>query len=628
MPASVLLRDRPAAPRSSSVKALAGVIAMAWRSHPVVFAIRLALTVVAGLVPVAAAWLLRTILDTVTGPHPQAELVPLIVALAVAGGLAGVLPNVSQYLSARSGRAFQRHATLELFTAVGRLTGLRRLEDPGFQNQVSMAQQAGRSGPGMILSNGVGIVSSALTLAGFLVTLAVLSPVLAGIVVAATVPEVIAELGIARRRAELVAGLSHAERRQVFYADLLSSHAAAKEIRLFGLGSFFRGRMLAELRAAQRENERMDRRELGVYTLLGTLSALVTGGGLWWAISAAAGGSLTVGDVSLLVSALLAVSSGLAMIINNTAMTYQAVLMFRAYQEVVCAEPDLAVPADPVAAPALRHGIEFDDVWFRYGPDQPWVLRGVSLFIPPGEAVALVGHNGAGKSTVVKLLCRFYDPDRGRILWDGTDMRDFDPGELRNRMSLVFQDYMTYELSAAENIAVGDLSLAGDAAALAAAAAKAGMHDTLAALPKGYQTLLTRTFFDLADKENPETGVLLSGGQWQRLALARAFLRGGRDLAILDEPSSGLDAEAEHEIHSALRARRRGHATVLISHRLNAVRDADHIVVLVDGVVAEQGDHATLMARRGTYARLFALQAKGFAADATPAAQGEGNGHG
>jgi ATP-binding cassette subfamily B protein len=592
---------------------------MAWRSHPAVFATRLALTAVAGLVPVAAAWLLRTILDTLASPHPRAGLVPLIVALAVTGGLSGVLPNVSQYLSARSGRAFQRHATIELFTAVARMAGLRRLEDPGFQNQVSIAQQAGRSGPGMIMSNGAGIVSSALTLAGFLIALTVLSPLLAGIVVAATIPEMIAEMGIARRRAALVAGLSHAERRQSFYADLLSSHAAAKELRLFGLAPFFRRRMLAELRTVHRVSEQVDRRELGIYTMLGMLSAVVTGGGLWWAISAAAGGGLTVGDVSLLVSALLAVSSGLAMIINNTAMTYQALLMFRAYQEVVHAGPDLAVPAAPVPVPVLRHGIEFDDVWFRYGPDQPWVLRGVSLFLPPGEAVALVGHNGAGKSTVVKLLCRFYDPDRGRILWDGTDLRDFDPGRLRERISAVFQDYMTYELSAAENIAVGDLRRAGDAAALAGAAGRAGIHAALAALPKGYGTLLTRMFFDLTDMENPDTGVLLSGGQWQRLALARAFLRGDRDLVVLDEPSSGLDAEAEHDIHTSLRAHRRGHATLLISHRLNAVRDADHIVVLVDGVVAEPGDHPALMGCGGTYARLFTLQARGFSTEAAPA---------
>jgi ATP-binding cassette subfamily B protein len=594
---------------------------MAWRAHRAVFLLRLALTAVTGLIPVAAAWLLRAILDDLASHDPGTDLMPLILAMAVAGGVGGVLPNLTQYLSARSARAFQRHASLELFTSVTRLAGLRTLEDPGFQNELSMAQQAGRSGPGTILGNGIGIASSGLTLAGFLITLIVLSPLLAGIVVLATIPEMLAELGIARRRANLVAGLSHAERRQYFYADLLSSHAAAKEIRLFGLGPFFRNRMLDELRTIHRENERVDRRELVIYSLLGTLTAVVTGLALWWAVSQAARGALTVGDVSLLVAALLAVSSGLAMIINNTAMTYQAVLSFRAYQQVVNREPDLAVPAAPAPAHALRHGIELDHVWFRYGPDQPWALRGVSLFIAPGESVALVGHNGAGKSTIVKLLCRFYDPDRGRILWDGVDLRDFDPAELRHRVSVVFQDYMTYELSAAENIAAGDLGRAGDTGALVAAAERARVHDTLAALPKGYDTLLTRTFFDLADKENPETGVLLSGGQWQRLALARAFLRGDRDLIILDEPSSGLDAEAEHEIHHSLRARGRGHATLLVSHRLNAVREADHIVVLVDGLVTEQGTHDALMARRGTYARLFSLQAKGFATEAVTGPQ-------
>ncbi len=196
------------------------------------------------------------------------------------------------------------------------------------------------------------------------------------------------------------------------------------------------------------------------------------------------------------------------------------------------------------------------------------------------------------------------------------DLRDIDPAALRDRISAVFQDYMAYELSARENIAVGDLGLAAADEALAAAAKQAGIHDALSALPRGYDTLLTRTYLDLADKENPQTGVLLSGGQWQRVALARALLRGGRDLVILDEPSSGLDAEAEYEIHSGLRAHRDGRTSILISHRMNTVRDADNIVVLADGTVAEQGDQGTLMAYGGTYSRLFSLQARGFAANA------------
>jgi ATP-binding cassette subfamily B protein len=246
------------------------------------------------------------------------------------------------------------------------------------------------------------------------------------------------------------------------------------------------------------------------------------------------------------------------------------------------------------------------------------VLRGISLFIPRGQRLALVGLNGAGKSTLVKLLCRFYDPDRGRIRWDGTDLRDFDVAELRERISGVFQDFMRYELSASENIAVGELERAGQQQLLTAAAGRAGIHDVITALPEGYRTLLTCNYFDLADKEDPRTGVLLSGGQWQRLALARAFLRGSRDLMILDEPSSGLDAQAEHEIHDQLRAHSDDSTVILISHRLSAARSADRIVVLADGQVAEQGSHDALMAAAGRYARLFALQARGFT-DGVPA---------
>jgi ATP-binding cassette, subfamily B, bacterial len=317
-------------------------------------------------------------------------------------------------------------------------------------------------------------------------------------------------------------------------------------------------------------------------------------------------------------AALGAAGSSLSTIVSNAATAYQAVLTFRCYTDIVAEGPDLALSADPAPALPLRRGIEFDDVWFRYGPDRPWALRGVSFFVPCGQGLALVGRNGAGKSTLVKLMCRFYDPDRGRILWDGVDVRDMDLAGLRDRISAVFQDYMSYELSARENIAVGDLSLAEQDDSLAAAAGLAGIHDVLAGLPKGYDTLLTRTYYDLEDMQDPRIGVLLSGGQWQRVALARSFLRGGRDLVILDEPSSGLDAEAEHEIHSGLRAHRAERTTMLISHRLNAVRDADNIVVLVGGEVAEQGDHDALMARGGTYARLFSLQAQGFSD--TPAA--------
>jgi ATP-binding cassette subfamily B protein len=262
--------------------------------------------------------------------------------------------------------------------------------------------------------------------------------------------------------------------------------------------------------------------------------------------------------------------------------------------------------------PVLKRGIEFRDVWFRYGTEQPWVLAGLDLTIRHGSATALVGLNGAGKSTVVKLLCRLYDPDRGAILFDGVDLRDVAIEELRERIGAVFQDYMEYELTAAENVAVGDLSARDDPDRLVAAASRAGIHEKLAALPAGYDTMLSRTFMTESDAAEDLPGVLLSGGQWQRVALARAFLREGRDLLILDEPSAGLDAQAEHEIHTRLRAHRRNRTSLLISHRLGTIRDADRILVLAGGRLVEDGTHAALIAAGGEYARLFALQADGY----------------
>jgi len=537
---------------------LRAALRMAWQAHRTALAGWLAVMLIAGIAPVAAAWLMRSILDTLAYGSRHAVLALLVLALAVAGGAQAVLPYVGEYLSAQSGRAVQRHASMTLFAAVGRLCGLRRLEDPGYRDNLNMAQQVGQSGPGQILSNLASMTQAAVTLGGFGVTLLVLNPLMAVILVAATVPAIFVELGLARKRAMIMRGMSHAERRQFFYADLLSNYAAATEIRLFRLAPFFLRRMLDELTAIQRAGQRVDRRSLAGYTLLAGLSAVIAGTGLWWAVSAAAAGRLTIGDVT-------------------------------------------------VFATAISHA------WFRYGPDQPWVLRGFSLFIPRGQTIALVGLNGAGKSTLIKLLCRFYDPDRGQIRWDGRDVRDFDVSELRERISAVFQDFMRYELTAGENIAVGALSYADQPAKLAAAAARAGVQDVIAALPNGYETMLTCNYFDLADMNDPGTGVLLSGGQWQRLALARALIRGGRDLMILDEPSSGLDAQAEHDIHDQLRAHRGDSTTILISHRLSAARNADRIVVLADGQVAEDGSHDALMAAAGSYARLFRLQARGFA---------------
>jgi ATP-binding cassette subfamily B protein len=321
---------------------------------------------------------------------------------------------------------------------------------------------------------------------------------------------------------------------------------------------------------------------------------------------------ITAGDVTMLVAAIGGVQVALTSVTMSLASAHQQLLLFEHVLAVVDAGPDLPAAAHPVPVPALERGIELRDVWFRYSDAHPWVLSGVDLFLPAGEAVALVGRNGAGKSTLVKLLCRLYDPTKGAILWDGVDLRDMDVAELRRRIGAVFQDFMHYDLTAAENIALGDVDAVGECERITAAARLAGIHDTVAGLPHGYDTMLTRIFSSHEDEADPETGVALSGGQWQRLALARALLRDKRDLLILDEPSSGLDAVAEHEVHTRLREHRAGRTSVLISHRLGAVRAADQIVVLDAGAIVERGTHDELMATGGLYAELFRLQSAGY----------------
>lgn len=398
----------------------------------------------------------------------------------------------------------------------------------------------------------------------------------------------------------------------MFYATLLTGLRAAQEVRLYGLGSFFRARMVRELCAVNAAERRVDRREVGVQGLLAVLSAGIAGCGLVWVVQSAAAGTVSIGDVAVFVAAVAGVQSALTAGVDQAAQIHQALLLFEHYMAVATVPADLPVPASPEPVPELRHGIELRDVWFRYSEEHPWVLRGVTLTIPAGAAVALVGRNGAGKSTLVKLLCRLYDPVRGSIRWDGVDLQELDPDALRGRIGVVLQDYMAYDLTAAENIGLGDLTAMDDRPRLRAAARRAGADDTVTALPHGYDTMLSRIFGGSPDRDDPSAGVLLSGGQWQRLALARAFLRDQRDLLILDEPSSGLDAEAEHDLHSRLRTHRAGRTSVLISHRLGTVRDADLIVVLDDGQIAEQGDHAGLVAGGGTYARLYGLQSRGY----------------
>ncbi|GAB3805080.1 ABC transporter ATP-binding protein [Micromonospora zhanjiangensis] len=572
-----------------------------------------AIAIVEALIPVAIAWLTKVVLDRLGAEQVGQVLAPAVL-LGCFGVLAAVVPQPASYLSKQIGRRVGLLSLDRLYRAINKFIGLGPFESPAFRDRLRLAQQ-GSSTVIHSVAMAFGLGQSLLTLVGFFSALVIVSKAAAAIVIVTVLPALFLEFSLSRKRMQLLWDISPHQRREAFYANLLTDTRAAKETRLFGLGGFLRRRMLRERMTADTAERAMDRREMSTYSFLQALAAVTAGGGLVWAILAASHGELSIGDVSIFAAAVASTQTSMGALVHGIAGVREQLLLFRPFVDIAHGEPDLMLAAKPVPTPPLGQALELRDVWFRYSDSHPWILAGVNLVIPRGTVMGLVGLNGSGKSTLVKLISRLYDPTRGEILWDGVDIRNFDPGDYRERISAVFQDHMSYDFSAADNIAVGDLSAMADRARIRDAAVQAGIHAKLEHLPQGYDTLLTRIFNQEGADGETDDGVVLSGGQWQRLALARAFLRGDRDLMILDEPSSGLDPEAEHDVHDRMRRYRADRTSLLISHRLNAVRDADLIAVLHFGVVSELGNHDQLVASGGVYARLFAMQAAGYQDD-------------
>ncbi|MBD8078583.1 ABC transporter ATP-binding protein [Cellulosimicrobium arenosum] len=646
---------RTGAARGAGWRGRVGALVVATRLYhraaPATVVARAATIAAAGLVPVAAAWLTKALVDGLGTGLTVRTTVLLAIGLAVTGALGAVLAHVARYLDQEIARRVSLHMQATLFGAVVRPTGIAQLEDPEYHDRLQLARLAGESGPVLLTAALVSVVQSLVTVSAFTVSLVVLSPLAAGLVLASAVPALVAQLRLGRLRSSTTALVSPRARRRLFYATLLTDLRTAKEIRLFGLGNHFRDRMLDEVGSVHAAERNVDRVTVRTETWLALLTAFVAGAVLVMTVLRIGAGVGTVGDLTLLVAALGAVQGSVAAIVGQVAVIDEALVLIGRYVEIVDdAAPSphapgsgpaaVAGPAGPAGparpgpppVPSATTGIRFEGVWFRYADDAPWVLRDLDLDIRPGSWVALVGANGAGKSTVVKLLCRLYEPTRGRITWDGTDVATLDPAVLRSRIATVFQDFVCYELTARENVALGDLRRAEQPGAVESAAEHAGVGDVLAALPRGYDTMLTRAFAGLpgdpvdeaADDDAPgdlpahePAGVVLSGGQWQRVAVARSLLREDAGLLVLDEPSSGLDPRAEAELQAMLRAVGRGRSTLLVAHRLSTVRDADRIVVLDDGTVLESGDHDALMDLDGEYAALFRLQAEGYRERAT-----------
>ena len=587
------------------------VAAMAWRGGRLIWVGTVAMAVLTGLVPPVAAWVLKELINSLTGAHPAAaRVVTLALVTVLLGGLGLAMSDLSMVIAASCQRSIAVAVTSDLYAAVNRIKGLSAFEEPAFQDSLRLAEQAAEETPTGLSSMLALGLQSATTIAGFAGILLATWPPMVALLAAACVPTVTAQLFLARRSAANTEAMMRHYREWFLMRGLLSDPRAVTESRLLGLGEFFRTRLTSALRTATTADYAVKRRI--AWTQGGTvlLGSLFTAAGAALVAVRAADGQLGVGNFVMFLAAVGGTQGALLATANQWATVGASLKLLRHYVTVLDAPGDLPVRPGPdqIMARPLRHGIELRDVWFRYGEDRDWVLRGIRAELPFGQATGLVGVNGAGKSTLIKLLCRLYDPQRGAILWDGVDLRELDPDELRARLAVTFQDSLTYDLTVAENIGLGDLGLFTDRTRIAAAAALVDLDAPVRRLPQGYDTIVSRTF----TSADGEAGILLSGGQNQRLALARTLMRGQADLLVLDEPSSGLDADAEHRIHQVMQEYRRGRTSLLVSHRLSAVREADQILVLDAGRITERGTHDQLMNAAGSYARLFARQADGY----------------
>ncbi|SHF93170.1 ABC transporter ATP-binding protein [Streptoalloteichus hindustanus] len=589
----------------SAPRAAASALALPFRAAPVAATATLLLTVAAGVAPATGAWLTMLLVDELTsGAASTGRAVFLALAAAVVGGLGAALLYLGGHLAEVVRRRVGLMVESRLFRRVAAFPGLRHIEDPAFHDRLRLAEQAAQEAPDTITQFAQELVRSAVLLASFTGAMLAVWPPMTLLLLASVATAVLARLATARREAATEEAWVATDRRRLFYRALLTDVRAAKEIRLFGLGPLLHARMVDSLATVSRARLTAARRGTVTQSGLALLGAAVTGAGTVVVAAGVVAGRSSVGDLVLFLGAVAGAQTGLSGVVLQLGEAGRALRLFGHYLDVLDLEDDLPVGTGEPPHPPT---IELRDVWFRYRDDGPWVLRGVDLTIPAGAAVGLVGVNGAGKSTLVKLLCRFYDPQRGTITWGGTDIRQLDVTALRSRIGVVFQEFMTYDLTAAENIGIGRVHELRDRSRIVAAAEAARVAETVAALPNGYDTVLSRTHAD-----DERAGVTLSGGQWQRVALARCLMRADADLVVLDEPTSGLDAESEHHVHTTLHRHAEGRTRLLVSHRMAALRDADLIATLVDGRIAERGGHDELMAAGGEYARLFRLQARGY----------------
>ncbi len=577
-----------------------------------------ALTLVAALVPLGVAYAGKRIVDAVVAHSRETTIRWVVTELVLVGTMAGVqrgLGLVRQLLGARLGIDINV-AILE--KALG--LDLRYFEDPDFYDKLTRARREASSRPVALVTESFALIQNAITLVGYGALLVRFSGWAVAGLLLATVPATIAEMRYSKVAYRLRNWRSPESRRLLYLEYVLANDEHAKEVKLFGIGPLLMGRYRELGEQFYAEDRKLAIRRAWITHALSMLATVAFYGAYAAMAILAAAGALSLGNMTLYIMAFRQGQSAFQSILSGIGSMYEHNLYMSNLFDYLALAPANAAGSDGKAKrtePAAewrtrRAEIRFEGVGFKYPDKQEWALRGIDLTIGSGESLALVGENGAGKTTLIKLLTGLYTPTEGRVLVGGEDVRNWDPDALRRRIGVVFQDFNQYQLKVRENVGFGSVENMADEPRIGRAVVRGGAEDLVSGLAGGLETPLGRWFQD---------GTELSGGQWQKVALARAFMREEADILVLDEPTAALDAQSEHAVFTRFRALAAGEdrpadrgprTTIVISHRFPTVRMASRIVVLEKGEIVEQGTHDALVARGGKYARMFALQAEGY----------------
>ncbi len=592
--------------RLQALRKVPPVFRMVWECAPSVVSFGVVARLAASVIPIGLLEVTRVIIDAIDRHiwyHSalQKDFWWLVALEFILASVAAMLGRFLTFCDTVLADKFTRYVSTRIMEHASRLD-LTRYEDPRFYDKMERARVQGTDRV-MLIQMAGRLIQEFFTTVSFAAGIIFFSPWLLFFLIVCVVPAFLGETHFAFLGYSLSFNQTPAKRRMDYLRILGGSRESAKELKLFGLGPFLVGRYKDLSDRLHYQNLQLAERRLlfgALLTLLGTIGYY---GAYAYVIYQAVAGVLTIGQLTLLAGAIAGASTNIQAVFTTFSGIADQSLFLTDLVEFFAVQPSIrSKPGALVAPQPIRSGIEFRNVSFAYPGSRKKILNGINLKLEPGERIALVGENGQGKTTIVKLLTRLYDPTEGQILLDGVDLRDYDLDSLWKEIGVIFQDFMHYEMTASENIAVGLIEEANNPFRIRAAAMKSFAESVIQKLPKGYDQLLGCRF---------EGGVDLSGGEWQKIALARAHLRDAQ-LLILDEPTAALDARAESEVFKRFAELTKSKMALLISHRFSTVRMTDRVLVLKNGTIAEQGPHEQLVKTGGLYAEMFELQAANY----------------